>query len=189
MDNRQIAVVGTIVLIAVLIVLFLFQSNKAPNFEANSPIDLNTSGQQSQSSPQVTELSGQDLVVGTGSAQVAAGDTILVHYIGSFMDGKKFDSSYDRNQPLEVTVGAGRVIPGFDRGVVGMKVGGKRKLIIPSDLAYGAQGSGPIPPNSPIQFEIELLEIKPKVTPTPSGPEASPDPNLTPSVSPSPPAP
>lgn len=184
MENKHIAVAGTVVLIAVLIILFLFQSNRTPKFENESEINFNTN--QAPAAPQVTELQGQDLVVGSGSAQVAAGDIITVHYIGSFMDGKKFDSSYDKNQPLRLQVGIGEVIKGFDAGVVGMKVGGKRKLIIPSVLAYGPQGQGPIPPNTPIQFEVELLEIKPKETPTPSGPEASPDPNLTPSVSPMP---
>lgn len=179
MENKHIAIAGTIVLIAVLIVLFLFQSNRTPKFENDSKINFNTS--QAPAAPQVTELAGQDLVVGTGSAEVTAGDTITVHYIGSFLDGKKFDSSYEKNQPLSLQVGAGQVIPGFDQGVVGMKVGGKRKLTIPASLAYGEKGAGPIPPNTPIQFEIELLEIKAKETPTPS-----PDPGLTPLESPSP---
>ena len=182
MENKHIAVVGTIVLIAVLIILFLFQSNSAPKFENDSKINFNTTP--APAAPQVTELTGQDLVVGTGSAQVAAGDTITVHYIGSFLDGKKFDSSYDRNEPFEITVGADEVIKGFDLGVVGMKVGGKRKLIIPASMAYGDKQAGPIPPNTPIQFEVELLEIKPKVSPSPSGPEASPDPAASPPVSP-----
>lgn len=160
MDNRQLTVIGVTGLVALLIVLFLFQSREAPKFQDDGKVEFNTTPG-SQNTPQVTELMGQDIMVGTGSA-VAAGDMVSVHYLGSFLDGKKFDSSYDRNQPFEVKAGAGQVIPGFDRALIGMKVGGKRKVIIPADLAYGAQGSGAIPPNTPIQFEIELLEIKPE---------------------------
>lgn len=168
MENKYIIGVGGFILLIVLMVLLVFQSSKAPSMDGN-PLDFNVNNAQPQptSPPQVNELQGQDLKVGTGSA-VVAGDTISVHYIGAFLDGKVFDSSYQRNQPFEITVGAGQVIPGFERGVVGMKLGGKRKILIPSDFAYGPQGAGPIPPNTPIQFEVELLEIKPKETPTPS---------------------
>lgn len=108
----------------------------------------------------VTELVKNDIVVGTG-AEVKSGDTVDVHYTGTFMDGRKFDSSLDRGQPFSFTVGAGNVIQGWDLGLVGMKVGGKRQLIIPSDLAYGAGGApGAIPPNTPLAFEIQLIAIK-----------------------------
>lgn len=83
-----------------------------------------------------------------------------VHYTGRLMDGTKFDSSLDRDEPFSFTLGQGQVIKGWDEGVVGMKKGGKRKLVIPSDMAYGKRGSPPkIPPDAPLQFEIELLEI------------------------------
>ena len=100
----------------------------------------------------------EDLVVGTG-ATAAAGDTVTVHYIGTFTNGTKFDSSYDRGTPYAFPVGAGQVIAGWDRGVPGMKVGGKRRLTIPPDLAYGSQGRGTIPPNTTLVFEIDLLSI------------------------------
>jgi FKBP-type peptidyl-prolyl cis-trans isomerase FkpA len=100
----------------------------------------------------------EDLVVGTG-ATAAAGDTVTVHYIGTLTNGTKFDSSYDRGQPYTFQVGAGRVIAGWDQGVPGMKVGGKRRLTIPPSLGYGSQANGPIPANSTLVFDIDLLSI------------------------------
>ncbi len=100
----------------------------------------------------------KDIKVGTGPG-VKKGDKVKVHYTGTFLNGKKFDSSKDRGTPFDVTVGAGQVIKGWDEGLVDMKVGGTRTLVLPPDLAYGAQGSGEIPPNSVLKFEIELVEI------------------------------
>jgi FKBP-type peptidyl-prolyl cis-trans isomerase len=100
----------------------------------------------------------EDLVVGTG-ATAAVGDTVTVHYVGTFTNGTRFDSSYERNQPYPFRIGAGQVIAGWDQGVPGMKVGGKRRLTIPPDLAYGSQGRGAIPPNTTLVFEIDLLSI------------------------------
>jgi FKBP-type peptidyl-prolyl cis-trans isomerase FkpA len=111
----------------------------------------------------VTTKSGlkyEDLKVGDG-AEAKAGDTVEVHYTGWLKDGKKFDSSVDRKEPFSFKLGAGRVIKGWDEGVAGMKVGGKRKLIIPPELGYGARGAGNvIPPNAELTFEVELLKIK-----------------------------
>lgn len=104
------------------------------------------------------QLVVEDITVGTGATAVS-GDTVSVHYIGTFLDGSKFDSSYDRGQPFSFRVGAGQVIAGWDQGVPGMKVGGRRRLTIPPDLAYGSRGSGPIPPNATLRFEVELLSI------------------------------
>ena len=100
----------------------------------------------------------EDLVVGTGPTAVI-GDTVTVQYIGTFTNGTKFDSSYDRGTAYEFQVGAGRVIAGWDQGVPGMKVGGKRRLTIPPDLAYGSRGQGVIPPNTTLLFDIDMVSI------------------------------
>jgi FKBP-type peptidyl-prolyl cis-trans isomerase len=97
--------------------------------------------------------------VGTG-AVAEAGKNVSVHYTGWLMNGTKFDSSRDRGQPFSFPLGAGRVIKGWDEGVAGMRVGGKRTLIIPPDLGYGSRATGPIPANSTLKFEVELLDVK-----------------------------
>ena len=105
-----------------------------------------------------TTLQIEDVVVGTG-ATAASGDTISVHYVGTFLDGRQFDSSAGRG-PLTFRLGAGAVIQGWDQGLVGMRVGGKRRLTIPASLAYGSQGFPPvIPPNTPLRFEVDLVSI------------------------------
>jgi len=110
----------------------------------------------------VTTASGLkyvDQVVGKGASPVA-GKKVKVHYTGTLENGKKFDSSVDRSQPFEFVIGVGQVIKGWDEGVMTMKVGGKRKLIIPSTLGYGARGAGGvIPPNATLLFDVELLEV------------------------------
>jgi FKBP-type peptidyl-prolyl cis-trans isomerase len=104
-----------------------------------------------------------DLTLGKG-AEVKAGDNIRVHYVGKLADGKEFDASRKHSDKgLTFPIGVGRVIKGWDTGLLGMKVGGKRKLTIPPSLGYGAMGHPPvIPPNSTLVFEVELLEVKPK---------------------------
>ena len=107
-----------------------------------------------------TGLGYVDLVEGSG-ARPKTGDTVSVHYTGWLKSGTKFDSSVDRGTPFEFPVGKGRVIKGWDEGVLSMKVGGKRKLIIPAHLGYGAQGAGGvIPPGATLIFEVELLGIR-----------------------------
>jgi FKBP-type peptidyl-prolyl cis-trans isomerase FkpA len=110
--------------------------------------------------PEPTSLEKEDLTTGTGR-EVKDGDTVHVQYTGTLTSGKKFDSSYDHGgEPFKVTVGQGEVIKGWDQGLVGMKVGGKRRLRIPSVLGYGAAGSPPdIPANAGLVFEIELISI------------------------------
>lgn len=102
----------------------------------------------------------EDIKVGTGEEAVG-GKKVTVNYSGTLTDGTKFDSSYDRNQPFSFNLGAGEVIEGWDLGVAGMKVGGKRKLTIPSDLGYGSAGAGGvIPPNATLIFEVDLLGVE-----------------------------
>jgi FKBP-type peptidyl-prolyl cis-trans isomerase len=101
-----------------------------------------------------------DLTMGQGR-QAELGDTATVHYTGWLANGTKFDSSLDRKEPFKFRVGTGQVIKGWDEGVAGMKVGGKRKLIIPPDLGYGSRGAGNvIPPNATLTFEVELLGLR-----------------------------
>ena len=124
---------------------------------------LGVGGSMAESNQEVTTPSGLkyvDQVVGTGEAAVA-GKTVNVHYTGWLENGKKFDSSVDRGQPFSFPLGAGRVIKGWDEGVQGMKVGGKRKLTIPSDLGYGSRGAGGvIPANATLIFDVELLGVR-----------------------------
>lgn len=102
----------------------------------------------------------EELEVGTGD-EATKGQTVSVHYTGWLTDGTKFDSSLDRNRAFSFPLGGGRVIKGWDEGVAGMKVGGKRKLTIPPEMGYGASGAGGvIPPNATLVFDVELLEVK-----------------------------
>lgn len=131
-----------------LALLLLVMGLAACGGGSNTPTAVNDSGQ----------VTKEDLVVGTG-AEAVAGDTLTVHYTGWLADGTKFDSSYDRGTPYVFRLGTGTVIKGWDQGIPGMKVGGKRRLIIPPSLAYGASGNGPIPGNATLKFEVELLSI------------------------------
>jgi FKBP-type peptidyl-prolyl cis-trans isomerase FkpA len=105
-------------------------------------------------------LEKTDLAVGQG-AEATTGKNVSVHYVGTLTNGTKFDSSRDRNEPFEFALGKGQVIKGWDEGVVGMKVGGKRKLVIPPEMGYGARGFPPvIPPGATLVFEIELIAVR-----------------------------
>jgi FKBP-type peptidyl-prolyl cis-trans isomerase len=104
------------------------------------------------------KLKVEDIKVGDGK-KVSGGDYITIHYSGTLTDGTKFDSSFDRDEPFKTRIGVGQVIEGWDMGVIGMKVGGKRKLTIPPQLAYGDRELGVIPANSTLIFEVELIGI------------------------------
>lgn len=107
----------------------------------------------------VNKIVMEDVKIGEG-AEVKSGDMVVVHYVGTLPDSTEFDNSRRRGQPFTFQVGAGSVIKGWDEGLVGMKVGGQRILVIPPDKGYGAQAVGPIPANSTLVFAIELLEIR-----------------------------
>jgi FKBP-type peptidyl-prolyl cis-trans isomerase len=102
-----------------------------------------------------TSLQIEEITVGTG-ATAAVGDTVSVGYVGTFLDGRVFDPGPG---PISFQIGAGRVIPGFEQGIIGMRVGGKRRITVPSALAYGSSGNGTIPPNTPLRFEVTLVAI------------------------------
>jgi FKBP-type peptidyl-prolyl cis-trans isomerase len=128
--------------------------------------------------PGPAELQIVDDVVGTGRSP-KSGDVVRVHYTGTLMNGTKFDSSRDRGTPFDFTLGEGAVIKGWDKGVVGMRVGGKRRLVIPQALGYGEAGSPPnIPPKAGLKFDIELLDVNPKDASAGHPPPAEPSPDL-----------
>ncbi|MEK7552027.1 MAG: FKBP-type peptidyl-prolyl cis-trans isomerase [Patescibacteria group bacterium] len=107
----------------------------------------------------VKELKIETINEGNGEVAIL-GNTVSVHYSGFLTDGSKFDSSFDRNEPFEFTLGEGSVIQGWEQGVLGMKIGETRKLVIPSTLAYGERGTGPIPGNATLIFVVRLLGVK-----------------------------
>lgn len=151
-----------LLLISSLLLTACTQKISTDDKTANGSEDSVIQQKEEDAMNQVTELLIEDIVVGEGK-EATDGALVSVHYTGTLTNGTKFDSSVDRGTPFEFNLGAGDVIPGWDQGVVGMKIGGKRKLTIPSQLAYGERGAGSlIPPNSTLIFEIELLEVTQK---------------------------
>lgn len=153
--------------IAIIVVVLLLLAGAAFLVYSTSRPDQPAANQPGAGLPDITGLtttdSGlqyKDVTVGSG-AEAQPGATVSVHYTGWLTDGTKFDSSLDRGQPFSFPLGQGGVIPGWDEGVAGMKEGGKRILVIPAELGYGASGaSGVIPPNAVLIFEVELLEVQ-----------------------------
>jgi len=164
-NENYIAWAVLVVLVAVLV--YAIMNVNKPGSEiiknlTNPPIGENSEIQTSMEitpQPGDEKLRKYDVVVGAG-AEAKAGDTVTVHYVGTLEDGTKFDSSYDRKTPFSFTIGTGEVIRGWEIGLLGMKVGGKRELVVPAELGYGATGQGPIPPNAVLNFTIELLDAK-----------------------------
>ena len=142
---------GVICLLA--FAFFIFGFNEQPSLTQRETTTANVAPTSSE------KVKTEDITVGTGK-EVSTGDTVVIHYTGTLQNGTKFDSSYDRNEPFETKIGVGQVIKGWDIGVVGMKVGGKRKLTIPPSLGYGSQEVGSIPPNSTLLFDVELIDVK-----------------------------
>lgn len=151
MKNKNTAIaVGA----ALVVIGFLFFGNLFMSLFTTKVENANTS----QNATGVQKL---DVVVGQGAIALK-GDEVTVHYVGALVDGKVFDSSRDRGQPFTFILGAGSVIRGWEEGVAGMRVGGKRRLAIAPDYAYGNRVVGPIPANSVLVFEVELLAVKKK---------------------------
>jgi peptidylprolyl isomerase len=160
MDRRIVTLISFAALLVVLVGGYLVLDGSG---DSGSSGDLtNTEVKpviEAPSDPEPTELVINDIVEGEGPA-VKDGDQVSAQYVGALYDGTEFDASWDRGQPFDVTVGGGTVIAGWDQGLVGMKAGGRRELIIPPDLGYGAQGQPPtIPGDATLIFVVDLLSI------------------------------
>lgn len=155
---KKVIIQVLIVSLLSLFVIFIYQ-RVFKDKEINYTEDSSIINQENNMENQITELQIEILQEGTGEGAVN-GNTVTVHYTGTLLDGTKFDSSVDKDTPFSFELGAGQVIQGWEQGILGMKVGEKRKLTIPSDLAYGEYGAGSIiGPNEPLIFEVEMLEI------------------------------
>jgi FKBP-type peptidyl-prolyl cis-trans isomerase len=173
MDRKLGILIGLLVLIGALVAVILIGRGGGSSDESSSggvpeevvkEVSENLKDRPKlagSSATPPTALVKKDIVVGDG-AEAKEGDTVSVQYVGAlFNDGKEFDASWDRNEPFEFQLGGGQVIQGWDQGVEGMKVGGRRVLVIPPDLGYGAQGSPPtIPGDSTLVFVVDLEDVK-----------------------------
>lgn len=155
--NKNLVIIFAVIGL-VLLGIALINLNKPSSVQNIEP--LTTIVPTESKMEDINELKIEDIKEGVGQA-VKDGDTVGVNYTGTLISGTKFDSSYDRGQVFKFTVGAGQVIQGWEKGLIGMKEGGLRKLTIPSSMAYGQQGiPGTIPSNTPLVFEIELISIE-----------------------------
>jgi len=154
----KVVIVGIVVVVFAALVLYAQTTVHKPAARPNTNAPTKVTGDGVKTA---SGLQYWDIRVGTG-ALAKSGDKVKVHYTGWLTTGKKFDSSVDANSPFDFTIGAGDVIKGWDEGVAGMKVGGKRQLRIPPELGYGASGTpgGPIPANATLIFDIQLLAVK-----------------------------
>ena len=152
---RKVVLIGALVLV---VVVFCFALLRAQMRSAGTTVTEAPMVNTDENDANVNELQVTDIKVGTG-AEAKTGNTVSVHYVGTLTDGRKFDSSRDRGEPFSFTLGAGRVIAGWEQGVVGMKVGGVRKLVIPPSLAYG-HAQGHQLQNETLVFEVELLGVQ-----------------------------
>lgn len=163
----------TAVFVALAVILFFFAVASVVGFVSkgniaedglvgsNNSASLNQLTTETQQAPKTININGMkitDTIVGTGEEAIA-GKIVTVHYTGTLGDGTKFDSSLDRGQPFKFILGAGQVIQGWEQGFAGMKVGGKRSLVIPAEMAYGDRAIGAIPANSTLLFAVELLAV------------------------------
>ncbi len=159
MKKNILSIIIFLIIAVAVITLAVWYNNKSDEAmraaEAQAGVAVEQAQQQIMQNLKIT-----DITVGTG-ATAQNGDTVTVNYVGTLDDGTKFDSSYDRHQPFSFVLGAGRVIKGWDLGVAGMKVGGKRELTIPPELGYGANGvpQAGIPANATLHFTVELLSV------------------------------
>lgn len=142
-----------VVIIFLAVTWYVSKNMPLPEVKESAQTTQNITG------PDGSILKITDTIVGEGDEAVA-GKTLSMNYVGTLLDGTKFDSSYDRNEPFSFVLGGGQVIKGWDQGIVGMKVGGKRHLEIPSSFGYGDTGYGPIPAKATLIFDVELLEVK-----------------------------
>ena len=157
MENIKKDLISLVLVVAVIgVVFFVLMKPK----EIKAPEESNTTtNEQNNNNTQKMELKIETLKEGTGEG-AKNGDKVTVHYTGTLENGTKFDSSVDRGQPFTFTLGVGQVIEGWEKGILGMKVGEKRKLTIPSDMGYGQYGAGEmIPPNATLIFDVEMIGI------------------------------
>jgi len=154
-DNKYLSILGAVFIVIIALVLaykyMITPSEQSSNNQQEEQIELNN---------QKPKFNIETLKPGQGEKQAQNGDKLTVHYVGTLINGTKFDSSLDRNMPFTFTLGQGQVIPGWDIGLLGAKIGEKRKLTIPPEMGYGDKDMGKIPPNSNLIFEVEILNIQ-----------------------------